>query len=175
MRPLIGERDALLMRYLMVFLIGYVLFTIHAGADNRKKANAADSVPYIEPGKARLVDLASLPPQLRRTVDDEIRRQRAGDGVLVSLHEWAYAADGGGVLGVRELDAAPGRSHRMSGGPLRRRRRARTALRAETSPRMPHRYGHRHAVRVSGRTRRTRRRTRPRSRPVCARRHARPA
>jgi hypothetical protein len=71
MRPLIGERDALLMRYLMVFLIGYVLFTIHAGADNRKKANAADSVPYIEPGKARLVDLASLPPQLRRTVDDE--------------------------------------------------------------------------------------------------------
>jgi len=161
----------------MVFLLGYVLLTVHAGADIHKKTNAADSVPRIEPGKAKLVDLASLPPQLRRTVDDEIRRLRAGngvvygdmtsekahslesddgrmltlervaahvkapladvsasdlagytlagvvpdgaghdgpwssvkrvyrrpDGVLVMLHEWAYAADGGGVLGVREL------------------------------------------------------------------------
>jgi hypothetical protein len=177
MRPSIAEHNALLIRYLMVFLIGYVLLTVHAGADIRKKTNAADPVPYIEPGKAKLVELASLPPQLRRTVDDEIRRLRAGngvmygdmtseeahslesddgrmltlervamhvkapladvsasdlagytlagvvpegpgqdgpwssvkrvyrrpDGVLVMLHEWAYAADGGGVLGVREL------------------------------------------------------------------------
>jgi hypothetical protein len=29
-----------------------------------------------------LVDPASLPPQLRRTADDEIKRLRAGDGVL---------------------------------------------------------------------------------------------
>jgi hypothetical protein len=62
MRPSIAEHHALLVRYLMVFLIGYVLLTIHAGADIRKKTNAADPVPYIEPGKAKLVDLASLPP-----------------------------------------------------------------------------------------------------------------
>ncbi len=177
MRPPIAEHNALLIRYLVVFLVGYVLFTIHAGADIRKKTNAGDPVPQIEPGKAKLVDLASLPPQLRRTVEDEIRRLRAGDGVLygdmtseeahglesadghalplddiaahatvpladvsgsdlagytlagvvpdgpgkagpwtgvkrvyrrpdgvlVLLHEWAYAAEGGGVLGVREL------------------------------------------------------------------------
>ena len=177
MRPSIAEHHALLIRYLMVFLVGYVLFTIHAGADIRKKMDTGDPVPQIEPGKARLVDLASLPPQLRRTVDEEIRRLRAGDGVLygdmtaddvhglesadrqaqpleavaahasvpladvsgsdlagyalagvvpegpgqdgpwssvkrvyrrpdgvlVILHEWAYAAEGGGVLGVREL------------------------------------------------------------------------
>ena len=177
MRPSIAEHNALLIRYLMVFLVGYVLFTIHAGADIRKKTDAGDPVPQIEPGKAKLVDLASLPPQLRHTVDEEIRRLRAGDGVLygdmtsddvhdlesadgraqpldsvaahtsvpladvsgsdlagyalagvvpegpgkegpwssvkrvyrrpdgvlVMLHEWAYAAEGGGVLGVREL------------------------------------------------------------------------
>jgi len=181
MRPSIAGHNALLIRYLMVFLIGYVLFAINAGADIRKKADTADPVPQIESGKAKLVDLASLPPQLRRTVDDEIRRLRAGDGViygdmtsdeahsldsdgaralppdgaldhfiahakvpladvaasdlagytlagvvpegagqdgpwsslkrvyrrpdgvLVMLHEWAYAAEGGGVLGVREL------------------------------------------------------------------------
>jgi hypothetical protein len=181
MRPSMTEHHALLVRYLMVFLIGYVLLTVHAGADIRKKTDAADPAPQIEPGKARLVDLASLPPQLRRTVDDEIKRLRVGDGVLygdmtsgeahdlesadgralplegaldrfivnaivppadvsasdlagytlagvvpegrgqdgpwtgvkrvyrrpdgvlVMLHEWAYAAEGGGVLGVREL------------------------------------------------------------------------
>jgi hypothetical protein len=181
MRPSIAEHNALLIRYLMVFLIGSVLFAINAGADSRKKAGTADPVPQIESGKAKLVDLASLPPQLRHTVDDEIRRLRAGDGViygdmtsdeahsldsaggralpldgaldnfnahakvpladisasdlagytlagvvpegagqdgpwsslkrvyrrpdgvLVMLHEWAYAAEGGGVLGVREL------------------------------------------------------------------------
>jgi hypothetical protein len=181
MRPSIAEHHALLLRYLMVFLIGYVLFAINAGADSRKKADTADPAPQIEPGTAKLADLASLPPQLRRTVDDEIRRLRAGDGVingdmtseeahrlesggarapprdaalvhfnahakvpladvsasdlagytlagvtpdgvgqdgpwsslkrmyrrpdgvLVMLHEWAYAAEGGGVLGVREL------------------------------------------------------------------------
>jgi len=37
MRPSIAEHNVLLIRYLMVFLIGYVLFTIHAGADVRKK------------------------------------------------------------------------------------------------------------------------------------------
>jgi hypothetical protein len=31
------------------------------------------------------------------------RVYRRPDGVLVMLHEWAYAAEGGGVLGVREL------------------------------------------------------------------------
>jgi hypothetical protein len=181
MRPSIIEYNALLVRYLMVFLIGYVLLTVHAGADIRKKTDAADPVPHIESGKAKLVDLASLPPQLRHTVDDEIKRLRTGDGVfygdmtseeahdlesadrralplegaldrfvghatvppadvsasdlagytlagvvpegggqdgpwtsvkrvyrrpdgvLVILHEWAYAAEGGGVLGVREL------------------------------------------------------------------------
>ncbi len=177
MRPSIAEHHALLIRYLMVFLIGYVLLNVHAGADIRKKTDAGDPAPQIEPGKAKLVDLASLPPQLRRTVDEEIRRLRAGDGVfygdmtseeahslesadgqaqpldgvfthatvpladvsgsdlagytlagvvpdgpgkadpwrsvkrvyrrpdgvLVMLHEWAYAAEGGGVLGVREL------------------------------------------------------------------------
>jgi hypothetical protein len=82
MRPSIAEHNALLVRYLMVFLIGYVLLTVQAGADIRKKTDAADPVPQIEPGKAKLVDLASLPPQLRRTVDDEIKRLRAGDGVL---------------------------------------------------------------------------------------------
>lgn len=82
MRLSITEHHALLVRYLMVFLIGYVLLTVHAGADIRKKTDAADPVPRIEPGKAKLVDLASLPPQLRRTVDDEIKRLRAGDGVL---------------------------------------------------------------------------------------------
>jgi len=181
MRPPIAEHSALLIRYLMVFLIGYFLLTVHAGADIHKKADAADPVPQIEPGKAKLVDLASLPPPLRRTVDDEMRRLSAGDGVLygdmtseeahdlesadgralplegalarfiahatvppadvtasdlagytlagvvpkgpgqdgpwssvkrvyrrpdgvlVMLHEWAYVAEGGGVLGVREL------------------------------------------------------------------------
>jgi len=78
MRPSITEHHALLVRYLMVFLIGYILLTVHAGADIRKKTNTADPVPQIEPGKAKLVDLASLPPQLRRTVDDEIKRLRAG-------------------------------------------------------------------------------------------------
>jgi hypothetical protein len=177
MRPSIAGHNALLIRYLILFLIGYVLFSFHAGADTRKRTDAADPVPQLEPGKAKLVDLASLPPQLRRTVDDEIRHLRASDGVfygdmtsdevhslesddgrtlpldgvaahaqvpladvsdsdlagyalagvvpegagndgpwssvkrvyrrpdgvLVTLHEWAYVADGGGVLGVREL------------------------------------------------------------------------
>jgi hypothetical protein len=155
---------------------GRLLFAIHARADTHK-TKMDYSVPQLEPGKAKLVDLASLPPPLRRTVDDEVKRLRAGDGVLygdmtsdeahglesygervlppadvaghtmvpladvsaselaayalagvvpdgpgkdgrwsslsrvyrrpdgvlVTLHEWAYAADGGGVLGVREL------------------------------------------------------------------------
>jgi hypothetical protein len=176
MKPSIFQHDNLLIRYLLVFLIGYVLFAIHVGADTHK-TNITAPASQIEPGKAKLVDLASLPPQLRRTVDDEIKRLRAGDGVLygdmsseeahdlesygervlppagvaghttvpladvsasdlagyapagvvpdrpakdgrwsslgrvyrrpdgvlVTLHEWAYAADGGGVLGVREL------------------------------------------------------------------------
>ena len=167
---------ALLIRYLIVFLVGYVLFAIFAGADTRQTVST-NPVPQIEPGKAKVVDLASLPPALRRTVDAEVKRLRAGDGVLygdltsdeahalesyrervlplagvagntkvaladvsasdlggyalagvvpegpgkdgpwsslrrvyrradgvlVMLHEWAYAADGGGVLGVREL------------------------------------------------------------------------
>jgi hypothetical protein len=41
----------LLIRYLMVFLIGYVLFAIHASADTHK-TNMTDPVPQIEPGKA---------------------------------------------------------------------------------------------------------------------------
>lgn len=166
----------LLLRYLVVFFIGYVLFAIHAGAEPRRSI-FADPAPQLEPGKAKLVDLASLPPALRRTVDDEMKHLRAGDGVLygdltsgeahrlesagegalppdavaghttvpladvsasdlagyalagvvpdspatdrpwsslsrvyrrpdgvlITLHEWAYAADGGAVLGVREL------------------------------------------------------------------------
>ena len=64
MRPTIAEHSALSIRYLMVFLIGYFLLTVHAGADIHKKADAADPVPQIEPGKAKLLDLASLPPQL---------------------------------------------------------------------------------------------------------------
>jgi hypothetical protein len=51
----------LLIRYLMVFLIGYVLFAIHARADTHKR-NMDYSVPQIEPGKAKSVDLATLPP-----------------------------------------------------------------------------------------------------------------
>jgi hypothetical protein len=47
----------LLVRYLIVFLIGYVLFAIHAGADTHK-TTITDPVPQIEPGKAKLVDLA---------------------------------------------------------------------------------------------------------------------
>jgi hypothetical protein len=60
MRPSIAEHNALLVRYLMVFLIDYVLLTVQAGADIRKKTDAADPVPQIEPRKAKLVDLASL-------------------------------------------------------------------------------------------------------------------
>jgi hypothetical protein len=60
----------LLIRYLMVFLIGYVLFAIHARA-NTHKTNMGYSVPQLESGQAKLVDLATLPPQLARTVDDE--------------------------------------------------------------------------------------------------------
>lgn len=90
MRPSIAEHHALLVRYLMVFLIGYVLLTVHAGADIRKKTDTAGPAPQIEPGKAKLVDLVSLPPQLRR----------AGDGVLYSdmTSEEAHdleSADGG--------------------------------------------------------------------------------
>jgi len=53
----IFHHNDLLIRYLIVFLIGYVLFAIHAGADTRK-TNISDPVLQIEPGKAKLVDLA---------------------------------------------------------------------------------------------------------------------
>jgi hypothetical protein len=142
-----------------------------------REATGLNPAPQLEPGKARIVPLASLPPALKRVVEDEVRRLREGkgvlhgempaeeaqglaelpqrvrppaeveghtrtpladvsrtalagyrlhgiipegpgkrppwstvtrlwerpDGVLVTLHEWDYVADGGGILSVREL------------------------------------------------------------------------
>jgi hypothetical protein len=54
MRPSIYQHNDLLIRYLMVFLIGYVLFSIHAVADTHK-TNMINSVPQLESGKAEMV------------------------------------------------------------------------------------------------------------------------
>jgi hypothetical protein len=51
MGPSICQHNDLLLRYLMLFLIGYVLFAIHAGADTHK-TNMTGHVPQIGPGKA---------------------------------------------------------------------------------------------------------------------------
>ena len=54
MRPSIFQHNDLLIRYLMVFLIGYVLFAIHAGADTHK-TNMTHPVPQLKAGKAKMV------------------------------------------------------------------------------------------------------------------------
>jgi hypothetical protein len=142
-----------------------------------KEAASLNPAPQLEPGKVKIVPLASLPPALRRVVEEDVRRLREGkgvlygeltaeearrqetlrqrlrplaevegnmktpladlsrtalagyrldgivpdgpdrsgpwssavrvfersDGVLITLHEWDFVADGGGILSVREM------------------------------------------------------------------------
>jgi hypothetical protein len=177
MRASISHAESFMSRYFIWRLIVLFLFAGFIQAKEVRQSLSLDPVPQLEPGKAKLVDLASLPLPLRRVIEEDVIRLRAHhdvldkempadeaqeldtlaqrllplndvagktktpladvsasvlagyvlegvlpdgparespwsslrrvfrrpDGVLVMLNEWDYVADGGGVLGVREL------------------------------------------------------------------------
>lgn len=73
------------MRHVRIFLAAWVALFLAAPAqalDARKPA-AVGPAPQVEAGKAKIVPLAALPPELKRVVEDELQRLRKTDGVLV--------------------------------------------------------------------------------------------